>query len=100
MELRFTATGSGGVSERLRRSRQPPTRVFSLVLGLIAAALVLGRAGTTSSPEPGRIHWDQESITFDSQRVGARASRTLTGTNVGGTEILVGRLHPEGSEAG
>jgi|KBSSwiStaDraftv2_1062776.scaffolds.fasta_scaffold01208_11 hypothetical protein len=101
MELTFKATGSGAIrEERLRRSRRPPTRAFSLVLGLIAAALVLGRAGTTSSPEPGRVHWDQESITFDSQRVGVRASRTLTGTNVGGTEILVGSLRLEGSEAG
>lgn len=100
MELKFTATGSGAVRERLRRSRRPPTRAFSLVLGLIAAALVLGKVGTTPPAEPGRIRWDQETITFDSQRVGVRDSRTLTGTNVGGTEILVGRLHLEGSEAG
>jgi hypothetical protein len=97
MELKFTATGSGAARERLRRSRQPPTRVFSLVLGLIAAALVLRRTGTTS--EPGRIRWDREAVTFDAGNVGTRASQTLSGTNVGGTGMVVGRLRLEGTDA-
>jgi hypothetical protein len=98
MELKFTAIGSGAVSERLRRSRQPPTRAFSLVLGLIAAALVLGRAGMAPPPS-GRIRWDQENIRFDAQNVGTMASRALTGKNVGGTGMVVGRLRLDGLDA-
>ncbi len=103
MDLRFTATGPS--PGRLRRSRRPPTRAFSLILGVIAVALVLGRGKSeppppTPTPPPGpRIQWDRERIDFDAQAVRSSSAVELIGTNVGAGGIVVGKLGLEGPDA-
>ena len=103
MDLPLTATGPS--PGRLRRSRRPPTRAFSLILGVIAVALVLGRGKSgspppTPTPPPGpRIQWDRDRIDFDVHAVRTGSAVELIGTNVGAGGLVSGKLGLEGPDA-